>query len=445
MNSISGPRTTSVLSEKVVQNAFHSYLKSSLTQAKLEKLLDVEMLSSAEGDLMITGPALCLYFAALRCTTDPPSVPLPRSGKSSPGSARGPIDLSYENCPPAFTSFLRVWSDLVPQIQSLPPEHQHDLARIVCNLPPLCVPSNMELGGIAQQLRAVALEISQRRSFQDRYASALQAALDFDSGGDGGGQRKGESKIVTSFVPPPVYEPTSPSVSSMNGGDRLSIPPSPRYTTNTPPLHSPSSSSTSFLRAPSPTLLAPGISPAIEFIRETLYAALGDTLETFPSLRGLLHSDPPRAYFASVSLAILFVSTRAVDFDSRAIIGVLGTPLTLEECPRDLQPLMNELINIGASANELSAEDDAQAIQALSSGEELPPETRMERVRRILLEGVGYERTRVQENGGRRSLKGKAVAFANRIGELAVRMTSLRAFTERQNGVFKVLAGIGSG
>ena len=43
------------LSEQLIQDSFHSYLKSSLTQAKTENLLDVDVLSSAEGDLMITG------------------------------------------------------------------------------------------------------------------------------------------------------------------------------------------------------------------------------------------------------------------------------------------------------------------------------------------------------------------------------------------------------
>lgn len=45
----------SPLSEQHIQDSFHSYLKSSLTQAKAERLLDVDVLSSAEGDLMITG------------------------------------------------------------------------------------------------------------------------------------------------------------------------------------------------------------------------------------------------------------------------------------------------------------------------------------------------------------------------------------------------------
>lgn len=43
------------LSEEQVSDAFHSYLKSSLSQAKAERLLDTEILSSAEADLMITG------------------------------------------------------------------------------------------------------------------------------------------------------------------------------------------------------------------------------------------------------------------------------------------------------------------------------------------------------------------------------------------------------
>jgi len=43
------------LSEQYIQDCFHSYLRSSLTQAKSERLLDVDVLASAEGDLMITG------------------------------------------------------------------------------------------------------------------------------------------------------------------------------------------------------------------------------------------------------------------------------------------------------------------------------------------------------------------------------------------------------
>ena len=54
------------LTEEYVQDSFHSYLKSSLTHAKVERLLEPEVLASAEGDLMITGmeeiPKIVLTF-----------------------------------------------------------------------------------------------------------------------------------------------------------------------------------------------------------------------------------------------------------------------------------------------------------------------------------------------------------------------------------------------
>jgi len=55
MSRPSNERTNSQLSEQLIQDSFHSYLKSSLTQAKAERLIDVDVLASAEGDLMITG------------------------------------------------------------------------------------------------------------------------------------------------------------------------------------------------------------------------------------------------------------------------------------------------------------------------------------------------------------------------------------------------------
>lgn len=46
---------TGRLTEEQIADAFHSYLRSSLAQAKAERLIDMELLSSAEADLMITG------------------------------------------------------------------------------------------------------------------------------------------------------------------------------------------------------------------------------------------------------------------------------------------------------------------------------------------------------------------------------------------------------
>ncbi|KAH9918293.1 uncharacterized protein B0H18DRAFT_1031437 [Fomitopsis serialis] len=436
------------LSEEQVQDAFHSYLKSSLTQAKVEGLLPANVLSSAEGDLMITGPALCLYFAALRSTTEPPSVPLPRRSKTSTAA----FNLSEENCPPTFRPFWLVWSHAVPEIQALTPEHQHDLARIICNLPPIAVPSNSRLCGIAADLRAVAIEISMRRTFQDRYVNDLQAALDAGT--------NGRTKMKASFVPPPSYDAPasaspkhSPSPSLSHHASFSPMPPSPT--------------------SPKPTILAPD-APAIEFIRETLYAALADVIERMPSLRRALRRDPTRAYFAAVAFAILSVATSSVTHPARrksfadvlpssganghagveqeaTIYGVLDKTLLLSQCPPDLRPFMAELCAIGRAAHEMEEQDSVATVQALERGED-PPLPRLDRARDILEGGVGHafdgaaaaDVPRAADHRRRTtSTENRAVAFANRINALALGMTRLRAFRERQDMVFKVLAGVG--
>jgi len=408
------------------------------------------------------GPALCLYFAALRCTTHPPSVPLPRSSKRSI-----PMELSYENCPPPFVSFLRVWADTVQPIQSLVPELQHDLARLICGLPPLHddgESSRVIVNGIAADLRAVAIEISQRRSFQDRYASDLQAALDAGAGPDSQSPRK------ASFVPPPVYDPSSPTVSpdvsprpstesfppqvqQASSSSRHTPPHSPGLLSPPHPAGASSPSSPPRLpsRSPSPSLFRQD-APAIEFIRETLYASLADVLERQPSLRRLLKRDPPRAYFASVSFAILDVSINAITPDG-SIIGILGKRLTVSECPRDLVPFMIELSAIGQQTKTMDEEDNEKAITLAQQGRDSDiPLSRLDRVRLMLEKGVGYEHDEGGGDGGgggdgshgRRSVEGRAVAFANRVNALGLALTKLEPFRERQEYVFKILGGIGS-
>jgi len=47
-------------------------------------------------------------------------------------------------------------------------------------------------------------------------------------------------------------------------------------------------------------------------------------------------------------------------------------------------------------------------------------------------------------SANRRSIEGRAIFLLNRINGLALGMTKLRAFRERQSEVFKVLAGVSS-
>ena len=375
-------------------------------------------------------------------------------------------ELSETNCPIAFLSFLRVWADTVPQIQALVPEHQHDLARIICGLNPLSSPY-LALNGIAADLRAVAIEISQRRTFQDRYAEDLQTAI--DAGGGTSGLR-----VTASFVPPPVYggappeydgpPPTSPS-STANSSLRPPTPPPPfpnrsrslrtswssrwrKDVKGPPPVppKDPPRERESTPLPPSPSYLSDPSTPALSLFRETLYAALADVIERSPSIRRLMKSDPPRAYFATVAFAILDVATTRMTPDG-AIRAVMGQQLTLGMCPREFKPFMVEFMAIGSTVRECEAEDNADAIQIISRGGE-PPEPRMERTKKVLESGIGYSRR--QRNGeddvnaSRRSVQGRAVSLANRINALALGMTRLKAFRDRQNDVFSVLAGLGS-
>jgi hypothetical protein len=184
-------------------------------------------------------------------------------------------------------------------------------------------------------------------------------------------------------------------------------------------------------------------SPAIELIRETLYAALADVLESTSSLIPLLRTDPPRAYFGAVALAILSVSVSSSPSDDSVVIGVRGVPLKLSDCPAPLRPLMSEFSAIGREAAHIEEEDNMVAIQLVQEGREgemaVP---RLERARLLLERGAGYDVD--GGNNGRRSAEGRAVAFANRVNALALAMTQLPQFKERQDEVFRVLAGVGS-
>jgi hypothetical protein len=290
------------------------------------------------------------------------------------------------------------------------------------------------LKGIAADLRAVAIEISQRRSFQDRYASDLQVALDAGS----------PNPRRASFVPPPVYAPP-PNVSAPPSRDTVTVPqPSPGLLSSIPLSPNTSSTPSSQGSRASPSLFRQD-SPAIEFIRETLYASLADVLERYSSLRQLLKQDPPKAYFASVAFAILDVSTNSINPDG-SIMGILGKRLTLSECPQELRPFMIELSAIGQQARTMDEEDNQIAMKLVQQGRSDDiPLSRLDRVRLMWEKGIGYEHNDDYEGGGgRRSVEGRAVGFANKVNALGLALTRLKPFKERQEYVFKVLGGIGS-
>ena len=304
-----------------------------------------------------------------------------------------------------------------------------------------------------------------RRTFQDRYATDLQAAI--DAGGNASGIR-----VKASFVPPPSYdEPSSPPPTATSSRAPDS-PPAAGPSRSRLSLEIPSSpSGSSRSPSPSPSILAED-APAIDFIRETLYAALLTVLERMPTLRRLLKRDAPRAYFAAVAFAILDVASSTNikhSSDGEPVIhGVLDRTLSLSQCPADLRPFMQELCEIGHKMREMEEEDSEATVDALQHGKE-PPKPRLDRVRDIIEGGVGHVYNEPQPRSPRvsgesrrshesdcasarsptpdprrrtTSTENRAVAFANRINALALSMTKLRAFRERQDMVFKILTGV---
>ena len=64
------------LEEQYVQDAFHTFLQASLSQERAKGLLDVEVLSSAQGDVMIKGVSLSFVLLVVLNRTRARAVPL---------------------------------------------------------------------------------------------------------------------------------------------------------------------------------------------------------------------------------------------------------------------------------------------------------------------------------------------------------------------------------
>ena len=293
------------------------------------------------------------------------------------------------------------------------------------------------------------------RLLQDRYGADLQAVLDSETRQNNVPQASAKAQ----FVPPPAYDelpPVSKPPPSPTSLGHRKHPPAFSRSGDTghlrPPVSpiSPASSQahrsreSSRPRPASPTILTDE-DPIIYLIRETLYASLADVLSLIPSVTALIRTDPARAYFASVSLAALDVAIKAVTLDGD-IKGVLGQYVTLEECPDSLKPAMRELGGIARKVREISEEDDSHAMQLIAEGRdaELARETtRMERLRFMLEHGSGSGSGAQEVSGeGRVSPNGSTTQLANRINALAMGLTNLSAFRERQKDVFSILAGV---
>ena len=124
-------------------------------------------------------------------------------------------------------------------------------------------------------------------------------------------------------------------------------------------------------------------------------------------------------------------------------MGILGKRLTLSECPQEPRPFMIELSAIGQQARTMDEEDNPTAMKLVQQGRRDDiPLSRLDRVTLMWEKDIGYEHNGDYEGGGgRRSVEGRAVAFANKVNALGLALTRLKPFQEKQEYVFKVLGG----
>jgi len=118
-------------------------------------------------------------------------------------------------------------------------------------------------------------------------------------------------------------------------------------------------------------------------------------ISSTPPIRSLIKSDPSRAYFSAVALALLRVCRESVT-PTGTVIGIMGRELTLQETPVPYRPLMTEFVGISSRAKQFELEDDQRAIKAVQRGKK-PPEPRLDRLRRMLESGVAEEEVRYDQ------------------------------------------------
>lgn len=113
----------------------------------------------------------------------------------------GSFSLTSANCPLSFKSVFAVWQSQVPTIQRLSSEARHDLALLLCDKDPLSSPLLSSIVQLSGEIKAIAIEITQRRTFQLRFASDIQHALNAEVKP----RKSGESERSTGYRPPPGY------------------------------------------------------------------------------------------------------------------------------------------------------------------------------------------------------------------------------------------------
>lgn len=181
----------------------------------------------------------------------------------------------------------RRWQRTVPSVQKLSTEQAHDVARLICDLEPETSPVSTLMVKLAADIQAIAIQISQRRTFMERYTQDLEMAL---------------HRRSSSFNRPPSYRHDFQADSSTSYNNAYQqdasepfadtpppVPPRPSRTDRPPSI---ASQSDGHLQPQSP--IPETHDENVIAIRETLYAVLADVLSQSNTLGVILKEDPAR-------------------------------------------------------------------------------------------------------------------------------------------------------
>ncbi|GAA5875301.1 hypothetical protein JCM16303_000576 [Sporobolomyces ruberrimus] len=414
---------SSSLNEEQVIHGFHSLLQDSLAEARGEGLLRDDELESAEPAVQIAAPSLALFFAALGSTGTPPSI-------SSPD---GSFVLSSSNCPPSFSNAFQLWQTCVKPIQQLSMEARHDLALMLCDKEPVSTPLSLQVARLASDLKGIALEILQRRTFQLRFQSDLNAALNSSVrprlSNDSKQSSYGSSRVST-FEPPPMYSEGQPTEETKRAYAQFDV--DERRDSGMGAMNGQGEAMRAFEHEEN-----------LSVIRETLYSAFADAIVDTPSILQQLSQGPAytaKAFFASTCLAILEVSLTRVGAEGVRVVQMgRGAPkiIGIAETPAYLRPFLGKLVEVSQALQAISLQDDEIAMREASSEATTFTQPRIERLRNRLANGISVDG---EGQEGEQELR----LLGNAINEMALGMTALPAFKDRQVDAFKVLVSVTS-
>lgn len=212
--------------------------------------------------------------------SNPPSVDVPAS------NTHPAFSLSIATCPSNLLPLFRRWQRAVPSVQKLSTEQAHDVARLICDLEPQTSPVSTLMVKLAADVQALAIQISQRRTFMERYTQDLEIALHREMPSYQQ-QQYGSTDALAQYSQSAIPAQNIPAQGYPNEPPPLPTRYSPSNATNGASYDQPNIPTTG-------AEIPETQNEDVIAVRETLYAVLADVLSQSNTLGQILHQDPAR-------------------------------------------------------------------------------------------------------------------------------------------------------